>query len=294
MKITKKCLGSPEYISCMNPERVDEVANSISSLGYRGIILFDQEEPEYQTFTTFSNELGDEPYRALLGICAGTADYQLAGDAQLFWNELERVALAHGQLNSTSDVKSILGDFMEANVNARLNQQKRTRLVKLFDSGFADWFIENYGAVQPLAVWERLADALDNPMKRKTIVFAMKVYDIIHLIENDIYLDFPQDIPIPCDLQVERVAHTSGITDSESEDEVMSAWAEVASQVSDELGRSISLLRIDSIVWQSGQIIGSHEPSQERAREALTEHFEEVGIETDQASQLAETLTAKM
>jgi len=36
--------------------------------------------------------------------------------------------------------------------------------------------------------------------------------------------------------------------DSEAEDEVMSAWAEVASLVSDELGRSISLLRIDSIV----------------------------------------------
>jgi N-glycosylase/DNA lyase len=131
-------------------------------------------------------------------------------------------------------------------------------------------------------------------MKRKTIVFAMKVYDIIHLIENGIYLDFPQDIPIPCDLQVERVARTSGITDSEEEDRVMAAWAEVASNVSDELDRSISLLRIDSIVWQSGQIIGEHEPNQEAARDALIEHFGEVGIPPEKAANLARELVADM
>jgi N-glycosylase/DNA lyase len=179
-------------------------------------------------------------------------------------------------------------------VNARLNQQKRTRLIKLFDSGFADWSIENYGDVQPLTVWEQLADSLDNPMKRKTTVFAMKIYDIVHLIENGSYIDFSQDIPIPCDLQVERVAHTSGITDSEDEDEVMEAWAEIASLVSDQLGQPISLLRIDSIVWQSGQIIGRYEPNREAALRELTEHFEDVGIEAEQAESLVKTLTAEM
>jgi len=278
----------------MNQDGINVVGDAISSLGYEGIILFDKEEPEYRTFRTLSNELGDESHRCLLGICAGTADYQLAGDAQWFWNELEQAALSHGQLDSTSDVKEILGEFMKANVNARLNQQKRTRLIKLFDNGFADWFIENYGEAEPLSVWEHLADALDNPMKRKTIVFAMKVYDIIHLIENGSYLDFPQDIPIPCDLQVERVAHTSGITDSDDENEVMAVWAEVASQVSDDLGKSISLLRIDSIVWQSGQIIGEYEPNQEAAQQALIEHFEQIGLDRKQAGNLAEELTAEM
>jgi N-glycosylase/DNA lyase len=122
----------------------------------------------------------------------------------------------------------------------------------------------------------------------------MKVYDIIHLIENGTYLDFPENIPIPCDLQVERVARTSGITDSDEENEVMDAWAKVASWVSDELGKSISLLRIDSIVWQSGQVIGGHEPNQEAAREALIGHFEEVGISPDKAADLAQELTATM
>lgn len=101
-------------------------------------------------------------------------------------------------------------------------------------------------------------------------------------------------MPIFCDLWLERAAGTSGITDSESEDEVMAAWAEVASQVSNELGRSISLLRIDSIVWQSGQIIGEHEPDQEAAREALIEHFVQVGITGKEAKNLAKVLTAEM
>jgi N-glycosylase/DNA lyase len=113
------------------------------------------------------------------------------------------------------------------------------------------------------------------------------------MTENGTYLDFSQDIPIPCDLQVERVAHTSGITGSEEENEVMSAWAEVASQVSDGLGRTVSLLRIDSIVWQSGQIIGEHKSSPGTAREALREHFEQIGIEK-QAAGLAEKLTTEM
>jgi len=278
----------------MNRNRVSKVSKAIASLGYEGIVVFDKEEPEYQTFTTLSNEIGDEYHRALLGICAGTADYQLAGDAQQFWEALEGIALTLDQLESADEVREVLWTFMEADVNARLKQQKIARLEKLFNRGFADWFIQNYGEAQPLTVWENLADALDNPMKRKTIVFAMKVYDIIHLIENDTYLDFPHDIPIPCDLQVERVARTSGITDSEEEDKVMNAWAEVASQVSDDLGRTISLLRIDSIVWQSGQIIGEHEPSQQASHRELVEHFENVGIDTKRARNLARAFTAEM
>jgi hypothetical protein len=74
----------------------------------------------------------------------------------------------------------------------------------------------------------------------------------------------------------------------------MSAWAEVASQVSDDLGRTISLLRIDSIVWQSGQIIGEHEPNQQASHRELVEHFEKVGIDTKRAGNLARAFTAEM
>jgi hypothetical protein len=54
------------------------------------------------------------------------------------------------------------------------------------------------------------------------------------------------------------------------------------------------LLRTDSIVWQSGQIIGEYEPNQEAAQQALIEHFEHIGLDGKQAGNLAEELTAEM
>jgi N-glycosylase/DNA lyase len=87
----------------MDQDQIVEVAGVIGSLEYQGIVKFDEQEPEYKALSIISRELGTDSHRALLGICAGAADYQLAGDTQLFWNELEQAALAHGQLDSTSD-----------------------------------------------------------------------------------------------------------------------------------------------------------------------------------------------
>lgn len=65
--------------------------------------------------------------------------------------------------------------------------------------------------------------------------------------------------------------------------------------VSEEVGHHISLLRIDSVVWQSGQIIGNHEPDAEAARNALVRHFVDgVDIDTQATETLAIELTAEM
>jgi hypothetical protein len=75
----------------------------------------------------------------------------------------------------------------------------------------------------------------------------------------------------------------------------MDAWATVMETVSEEVGHHISLLRIDSIVWQSGQIIGNHEPDQKAAQDALIRHFvEQVEVDRQAAETLAHELTAEM
>lgn len=74
----------------------------------------------------------------------------------------------------------------------------------------------------------------------------------------------------------------------------MSAWSDVTEQVSRELGRNVSLLRIDSIVWQAGQIIGKHEPNRTASREALVKHFETVGLGSAESRELTYELTAAM
>lgn len=270
------------------------VADAMAELGYDGIAAFDREEPEYDAFSTLHDQFDSESHLALLGICAGTADYQLAGDAQQFWQALEGVASTLDQLETIDDVRETLWTFMEADVNARLRNQKLTRLGKLFDRGFASWFVTGYGDREPVEVWERLAETLDNPPHKKTIVFAMKVYDIIHLIANDEYLDFPTDIPIPCDLHVERIADSAGIISKMDEETVRGAWASVAEGVSERLGRPVSLLRIDSIVWQVGQLVSENRNDLEYCRQVLVNHFCGIGIDEEPASQLAEELTWRL
>jgi len=122
----------------------------------------------------------------------------------------------------------------------------------------------------------------------------MKIYDIAHLIDTGEYLEFPYDIPIPCDLQVERVSETSGITASTETGEVMAAWAEVMERVSEKVGHPISLLRIDSIIWQAGQVIGNAGEDLRESRQALDAHFQEVGLEEPNRTVLAKELTASL
>jgi len=63
-----------------------------------------------------------------------------------------------------------------------------------------DYLVEN-----PKEVWYRLAEVLNNKPQQKTIVFAMKVLDLITLIAKGHYAKFPLNIPIPLDMHVARM-----------------------------------------------------------------------------------------
>lgn len=278
----------------MRKERVEAVSNAIAGIGYEGIVAFDQFEPEYNTIEKLYQEFEDSDLVQLLVVCATTQDFQLNGDAQVFWRTLTEVSLEYGALDSLSDVEAILWRFMEEPVNARLKNMKSTRLEKLLSSGFPAWFLANHRNAEPVEVWEQLAAGIENEKRKKTVVLSMKIYDISHLIETSEYLEFPYDIPIPCDLQVERVSETSGIVDSTETSEVMAAWAAVMERVSEKIGHHISLLRIDSIIWQAGQVIGNAGESPTASRQALDTHFQDVGIEEPERTTLANELTAAL
>ena len=275
----------------MRKERVEAVSEAIADIGYEGIVAFDQFEPEYSTIERLYQEFEDTDLVQLLVTCATTQDFQLNGDAQAFWQTLTEVSLERGSLDTLDDVVEILWKFMEEPVNARFNDMKSDRIEKLLYSGFPEWFLANHRDANPFEVWERLANAIENEKRKKTVVLSMKIYDISHLIDTGEYLEFPYDIPIPCDLQVERVSETSGIVDSTETDEVMAAWAEVMEQVSEQIGHPVSLLRIDSIIWQAGQVIGNAGENLKESRQALDSHFQEVGLEDPERTNLANELT---
>ncbi|OUJ18425.1 8-oxoguanine DNA glycosylase [Methanonatronarchaeum thermophilum] len=247
----------------INPERIREVANCLAELKPEEIIKFDKNEPEYKTFKKIL-EKHPEKYTALLGISTGLVDYQLNGNAQEFWQTLEKITTKNNQINSIQKIQKTLDEFMDEKVNARINNMKRKRLNRFFNSSFPKWFIETYPNHKPTVVWEKLAKSMNNHKEMKTIVFAMKVYDIINHIQHNTYLEIPAETPIPCDIHVKRVAKTSGIT-NQNQENVKKAWNEVAKQINQQTNQNISIFRIDSIIWQLGQIISKTNKTQKNA-----------------------------
>ena len=125
-----------------DPDRVNVVASAFSEIGIEGIDAFDEEEPEYDTLVTLTNRYESDSHLGLLSVMAGLSDFQLAIDAQAYWNSLEKIALDHGSLNSVQDVNTIMNEFLDEPVNARYTDMKRNRLVKLNKNGYPEWFLE--------------------------------------------------------------------------------------------------------------------------------------------------------
>ena len=279
----------------MTDDRIDAVADAMIALGSDGIVQFDTTEPEYEFITATVDIVESDAHLALLSILAATQDYYLSGDAQLFWRTLERIVLDRDDISTETDVNATLNEFMDEPVNARSRSQKKDRLVRMANNGFGEWFLDNYPNVVPLAVWDKIAAALETKKDKKTVVIAMKVYDIYNLVDNGEYLELPVDLPIPCDLQVERVAIGSGIIEPNERSQVMDAWAAVLERVNMGLEQPVSMLRIDSIVWQAGQIISDHRDRREPSRRALESYFvDHVGLDAMDGERLANELTAAL
>lgn len=276
----------------MDQNRITAVSDALATLGHDGIVAFDRTEPEYTTLEKLNEQYESEAYVKLIGILAGSQDYMLNGTAQQFWNQLTETAKQHQTMESPKAVRELMADFIETDINATKREQKRRRLVYLLNEGFDEWFLSNQDDIEPLTVWQHVAEGLNNPMDAQTVVLAMKIYDIAHLLTNHEYLEFPREIPLPQNRQIVRVAQSSGIVPSEHTDEVVEAWAEVIESTSDQIGEPLSLLRVDSIMFQAGQVISKHEPNREKARDALIEYFESVLLESGRADQLATELTA--
>lgn len=279
-----------------NSSRVKEVASAFSEVETEGIEAFDEEEPEFDTLKTLRKQYDSDDHLALLSVMAGLSDFQLAIDAQAYWNSLEEIALSHGSLDSIQDVNTIMDEFLDEPVNARYTEMKRNRLVKLNDNGFPMWFLDNYPIESPAVIWERTAIDLGGrgKMSDKTVVLAMKILDIHNLIINGSYLPFPDNIDIPVDEHVGRIARYSGITSSTDEEQVRECWAEVADEVEQNLDDRVSLLRIDSVVFQFGQQISGENFDPEDSRQVFYEHAVETGVSPENAKMLANELTVNL
>jgi N-glycosylase/DNA lyase len=125
------------------------------------------------------------------------------------------------------------------------------------------------------------------------MVFAMKAFDISHLICFGDYAKFPGDIPIPVDFHVRNVTISAGLLKHHGTDDAhRKAWTQVLNNMKERLGSNISLLRLDSIVWQIGRIIYASKYNKNTSAQQIQKYLvEKVDADDKLAKRFAEELT---
>ena len=279
-----------------SPKRARVIADLFSSLGFNRTVKFDMLEPEFHALKTLYRSGVKPKYLGLIAVCTGVIDFQLGfGGADRLWKTLVEVAGKFEDLNDLRQVELLMTRLLTEPVNRRSLQVKAARIRRIFDSGFAGWFIEKYETLRrnPVVLWRRLSETLRSRMERKTMVFAMKAFDISHLICFGDYASFPWDIPIPVDFHIKNVTISSGLLRHyESDDSFRKAWAYVLKELKEKTGHNISLLRLDSIVWQLGKIMYASKYERKASMENIKRYMmEKIGVNTELAERFAEELT---
>ena len=295
--------------------RCEEVSSALALLGFDGFVAIDRAEPEFNVLSRLYQQTNDVRCVLVIGLGVAIVDYQLGtGGAHAFWSCLEKTLERHGfRISDLDDAYKILLEFMECRVNARLRRSKIERIKRFFNSGYANFlWSEGYKffSSNPMTLWKKLAYCMNNPMDYKTIAFAMKVLDLISLISNGHYAEFPIDPPIPVDDHVARMSIYSGIIHVEkllktpeevkeaaskiSKNLIIRAWGTIAEKTSAKIGKSISVLRVDSLVWQLSKVASTVKYRKNAAVKAIQLYLVEIGINAEAALKIAEEMSYSM
>ena len=121
----------------------------------------------------------------------------------------------------------------------------------------------------------------------------MKAFDISHLICLGDYAKFPWNIPIPVDFHVKQVTISSGLLESYGDDQAFrKAWMLVLKSVKEKIGGNISLLRLDSSVWQTGRIMYKSRYNKNLSVKRIQRYMvEKIGVNIDLAVRFAVEMT---
>lgn len=295
---------SPAGSLTVDASRVAPVARALASLPTEVWEAIDRGEPEWPVLDrlTQGGAIG-----VLAGIALGLSDYQLgAGGAAQYWTEVGVLLDKRPAVSTPADVRELMAALLSRPVAARLAKTKLARVDKLLDSALSAWVLQRdldeLGA-NAMTLWGLLANAMGQSPDAKTVAFAMKIVDLMHMIKTDAYIQFPADVPIVADFRVARVSLSCGLLRAAEEGAVsaMSAisdagafspgtvrtvWAEVA-----KASGTVSLFRIDSLVWQVGEPLYAHRADRPQARGVLRTLLEAYGADVTCAENVADELT---
>jgi len=281
--------------------RIKELADAISQIPIGTFYSIDMMEPEYKTFDNLHRKYSTiSPYKfdntlALLGIGTGLIDYQQRDPGRTVWQPLEKLVHQHGFPSTLDEIMRI---HLQLAGLSRFATHKTTRVKKMYQSGFASRFwngdiTEN--RKEPYRVWMSLARSMGDPVDKKTIVMAMKAFDIETLAVKKHYLPFPSDIPIMVDSRITYVSLSSGIVNTAADmtidaiassyrSEIIRAWSEVIAIAKQKIGEEFNALRLDSLIWQAGE---------HRSRDAVISYLRKMQLPSELSVNIAEQLIWK-
>ena len=242
----------------MNPKI--RVINAFSALSYEDFMAFDKAEPEFKALKSVYDKGVNERLLSIIGVAAALIDYMLPkGGARLFWSDLCRIAMAI-EIKSLSDVEKLFNIFLTTRTTRRLNLQKMKR-AQIFFNKVAGKILNNFESYRknPNTLWDELTLCFNTKPWRKTIAFAMKVFDIVSLVCRNRYLKF-SEMWIPVDFHIRELTIIFKLADESAKNKaIIETWREISSRVERIAQNGINLFRIDSVLWQIGNLMYERE-----------------------------------
>ncbi len=262
----------------INYGKVSVFSTLFSEAGYEFFINFDKAEPEYRLFNKVYDTWRDTRFPLVLGIGVALIDYQLpAGGAERFWREFEEIITDFTGFDkklkpSLQLAKRILRVFVSHGDTCKRLRRQKIAVIERYLKNYADQLWNRdyvYIRDKPENIWFELSRATNRSLDSKTIVFSMKILDLLSLIIFGEYSRFKRIEYLPLDFHVARLTLLSGIIEPivqmawplnemvqvlTSQDRyrvlVFKAWSRVAENITEAIGKQVSPLRIDSILWQ--------------------------------------------
>lgn len=227
---------------------------SLEKIGSQVIANLAKHRPEYTILTVLYERGTKPPYLALTAVTTALALHPAKKEAKA-WQALTEAA-EKKDLNNVAAIRELAAELLSQPALASYNKQRRTRIRRLYQSGYADWLVENYEEMRREPAWmrRRLADSLRITLQHKAVAAAMKAPNTAHLVSHGDHLPLPPALDPP-DPGLKTLTTSAGLPPANAPNKAYTQiWAEILRQ-SPKLSSEISLPLLTAAMSQLGEAI---------------------------------------
>jgi len=265
------------------------IARLLETIGTQVIANLAEQRPEYAVLTTLHEKGTKPPYLALTAVTAALALHPASNEAKA-WQALAEAA-EKKDLNNVATIRELAAELLSQPALASYNKQRKTRIHRLYQSGYADWLVENYEEMRSEPAWmrRRLADSLRITLRHKAVAAAMKALDAAHLVSHGEHLPLPPALDPP-DPGLKTLTISAGLLLANAPNKAYTQiWTEILGQ-SLKLSSEISLPLLAAAMSQLGEAIAEAGFNPQESRRLIASRLEAAGASPEAADNLAKQL----